>query len=77
MSSRTFWTLKMEAVRSSETTITTYRSARCPVKEDLTHPQHRCANIKLAYDNPVRPLPFFITVPVTVLMLGCFYHLLI
>jgi hypothetical protein len=65
MSSRTSWILKMEALGSSEMLITTHRSARCRIKEDLTYPHHRCENLKLAYDNPVRPLPLFLTIPVS------------
>jgi hypothetical protein len=65
MSSRTSWTLKMEVLGSSETSVTTYRSERCLIKEDLTHPQYRCENFKLAYDNPTRPLPFFLTITVS------------
>jgi len=68
MSSLTSCTLKTEALGSSETSITTYRSARCPIKESLTHPQHRCENLTLTYDNPARPLPFFLTV-----IVSCFY----
>lgn len=55
----------MEALGSSETSTTTYRSARCPIKEDLTHPQRRCENLKFAYDNPARPLQLFLTKPVS------------
>jgi hypothetical protein len=40
-------TLKMEAVRSSETSLNFYRSTRHHIPEDSTLRNHRCKNIKL------------------------------
>jgi hypothetical protein len=41
-----FWTLKMEAIYSSETSVDTERTTRYYIPEDATLHNHRCENLK-------------------------------